>query len=95
MNDPGDVLVCRCEEVTRKDIEKAIDEGCTTINEIKRRTRAGMGLCQGRTCTRLIAQILGEKTGKNPEEITPPTKRIPSRPVSISVFDKSKEDCSK
>lgn len=54
-------LVCRCEELTRGDIERAIDEGATTIDGIKRRTRSGMGLCQGKSCERLVARILSEK----------------------------------
>ena len=51
-------IVCRCEEVTREEIMEAIRQGDGSLDAIKRRTRAGMGFCQGRTCRRLIARIL-------------------------------------
>ena len=79
-------LVCRCEELTRGDIEKAIDEGATTIDGIKRRTRAGMGLCQGKSCERLVARILSEKLGWPLAEFLPATYRAPVRPISMGVI---------
>lgn len=78
-------LVCRCEELTRGDIERAIDEGATTIDGIKRRTRAGMGLCQGKSCERLVARILSEKTGRPLADFLPATKRAPVRPVQMGI----------
>lgn len=76
------VYICRCEEVTREEIEQAIAEGATTLAGIKKRTHAGMGLCQGRTCRKLISQML---TGvKKAEEILPPTFRSPVRTVKVS-----------
>ncbi|RKX79938.1 MAG: (2Fe-2S)-binding protein [Spirochaetes bacterium] len=79
-------LICRCEEITLEEIIQAIDNGCTSLNEIKRYTRAGMGLCQSRVCSRLIARIIAEKTGKPLDEIVPVTARPPSRPVRIDIF---------
>lgn len=79
------ILICRCQEVTRQEILAAISDGATTINGVKRRVRAGMGLCQGKTCERLVAKILAEETGKNPADIQPQTSRMPVRPVKISV----------
>ena len=74
-------LICRCEELTRGDIEKAIDEGATTIDGVKRRTRAGMGLCQGKSCERLVARILSEKLGRPLADFLPATPRAPVRPI--------------
>jgi len=88
-------IICRCEEVTQEEIEAAIDAGCTTLNEVKRYTRAGMGLCQSRSCSRLIARIIAQKTGKPMHEIMPITSRPPSRPIRIDVFaneEKNHED---
>mgnify|MGYP000545484880 CR=1 FL=1 len=82
-----DVIVCRCEEVTRGEILKAIKEGAGTVNEIKRWTRAGMGLCQGRTCKVNVAKILVRETHKNPKDVLPSTCRQPVRPVKIEVFN--------
>jgi len=83
-----EVIVCRCEEIKRAEIEKAIEEGATTANEVKRWTRAGMGLCQGKICRRNVERIICEKTGKKPEEVLPSNYRSPVRPVQIKVFEK-------
>lgn len=81
-----DNLICRCEEVTEKEIEEAIENGATTMDEVKRFTRAGMGLCQGRTCRRLVERILAKKTGMDLKDIKPSNYRQPVRPVKISTF---------
>ena len=90
--DDKDRLICRCEEITLGEIEQAIEEGCTTLNEVKRRTRAGMGLCQSRTCSKLIARIIAQKTGKPLSEVMPVTSRPPARPVKIDVFSTGASD---
>lgn len=61
-----DLIICRCEEVTKGDILRAIEDGALTIDGVKKRTRAGMGLCQGKTCQRLVAKILSAR----PTEVT-------------------------
>lgn len=76
------VYICRCEEIAKEEILKAIEEGATTLTGIKKRTHAGMGLCQGRTCRKLITEMLKDK--KDPELILPPTVRPPVRTVKIS-----------
>lgn len=87
MPDQGnEVIICRCQELTREDVLQAIRDGATTVNGVKKRIRSGMGLCQGKTCERLIAQIVAEQTNKDLSELTPPTSRAPVRPVDISVF---------
>lgn len=82
----GDLIVCRCEEVTREEIVQAIREGARTVAEVKRRTRAGMGLCQGKTCTRLVQRIIAEETGQAVGEVLPTTVRPPVRPVKLGVL---------
>ncbi|HHZ01585.1 MAG TPA: (2Fe-2S)-binding protein [Tissierellia bacterium] len=81
-----DEIICRCEEIYRNEIEAAIEDGAVTVNEVKRFTRAGMGLCQGRTCRRLVERILSEKTGIPLSEIQPSTYRQPVRPVRSDVI---------
>ncbi len=49
-----DLLVCRCEEITKGEIRRAIHQGMFTIEELRRYLRCGMGLCQGQTCGRLV-----------------------------------------
>ena len=81
-----DIIICRCQKVTRQDILDAIADGATTVDGVKRRTRAGMGLCQGKTCERLVAKIIAEETGRPMADILPPKSRIPVRPVKIGII---------
>lgn len=82
-----DKHLCRCEEVTEKEIRAAIQSGARSVAEIKRWTRAGMGICQGRSCRRLVERILVEELGINPADIEMSTIRPPLRPVSIRSLD--------
>ena len=79
-------LICRCEEVAEEDIRKAVRDGADTISGVKRRTRAGMGLCQGHTCSKLVARIIAEETGKSPDEILPSSARPPVRPLPVKLL---------
>lgn len=74
------VYICRCQEVTREEIRKAIADGARTIKGVKNRTHATMGLCQGRTCRRLIEKMLAEVT--DIKELKPGT-RPPVRTIKI------------
>jgi len=78
-----DIIICRCEEITLSEIIQAIKEGAKDINGVKRRTRAGMGLCQGRTCEKLIRQILEKELKKFPKNIKMGTVRPPIKPVTF------------
>jgi NAD(P)H-nitrite reductase large subunit len=80
------MLICRCEEITEEEIIAAILAGARSIAGIRRRTRAGMGLCQGRTCRRLVANILARETGLSPDDILPETRRPPLRPLKIEML---------
>jgi bacterioferritin-associated ferredoxin len=87
--DNGDLVICRCEEITRGEIEAAIRNGIHTLNGVKRITRAGMGLCQGQTCQQLIARILAKELGLSAADIDPTTARGPVRPLRLEVFANS------
>jgi bacterioferritin-associated ferredoxin len=86
-----DVLICRCEEISEREIREAIADGATTLTGVKRRTGAGMGLCQGRTCRRLISGILTQQAGIDPADIEPSTTRPPVRPVKVGTLLNPKE----
>lgn len=85
-DDDDGLVICRCEEITKGEIKEAIRNGMGTLNGIKRVTRAGMGLCQGQTCQRLVTQILAGELGVPPGEVEPTTARAPVRPLKLSVF---------
>jgi len=71
------IIVCRCEDVTLKEIKDAIADGYTSIDEVKRITRCGMGPCQGKTCTPVIAREIAKVTGQKLEDIEYPKYRPP------------------
>jgi len=80
---PDDIIICRCEEITAGEIKKAIAEGADTVTGIKRRVRAGMGLCQGKSCGRVVTRMIAEATGKKIPDLLPSTDRAPVRPISF------------
>jgi bacterioferritin-associated ferredoxin len=81
-----DTIICRCEDVTYGQVIEAIDQGFTTTEELKRMLRCGMGACQGRTCGRLIAQIIAAKTGKPLSQVSLPTCRPPTAPTELAIL---------
>ena len=84
--DDKDIIICRCEEITLAEVLDAIENGCHTVASIKRATRAGMGACQGRTCNRLIMQILLSKGLQTSATITADKARFPIVPCTIATF---------
>ena len=86
MYEDDDVIICRCQEVTKGDIRRAIAEGALTVDGVKRRTRAGMGLCQGKSCFKLVARMIAEETGKPMSELLPATFRPPVRPMPAGIY---------
>lgn len=68
--DYGEV-VCRCENVSRAEILKAIHNpfGVHTVTGIKNRTRATMGRCQGGYCETRITKMIEEELGILPQEV--------------------------
>ena len=63
-------IVCRCEQITKREILEAIENplGSRTIAGIKYRSRAMMGRCQGGFCMPRIIQILEKDFGYRPED---------------------------
>lgn len=80
------IYICRCEQVTKADVLQAIADGCHTVASIKRATRAGMGACQGRTCSRLIQQILMSQGIQNPDTIEADKPRFPIVPCEVNAL---------
>ena len=81
-----DMLICRCEEITKGEIRKAVHDGMYTITEIRRYLRCGMGLCQGQTCSRLVKGIVARELDVSPAELEPATSRAPMRPVEMYIL---------
>jgi len=94
-NKDSEIIICRCEDVTREMILKCIDDGYETLNDIKRATRAGMGPCQGRTCRNLIANELSRAYDIPMEEVSMTTFRPPVIPISLGVLADAYDESEK
>ena len=81
-----DIIICRCEEITKGDIRRAVFDGMSTMNEVKRYLRAGMGLCQGQNCSRLLRGIIARELNFRQDEVELSTPRSPARPVSMQIY---------
>ena|SRR5687768_7605562 len=87
----GPRFVCRCEEIEAGEIVAAIAEGARTVNDVKRRTRAGMGVCQGIFCLRPVAELLQVHAGAALDRVDPMTARPPVRPVELGMLAEMEE----
>ena len=85
-NKDSDIIICRCEDITRERLLECIADGYETLNDIKRVTRAGMGPCQGRTCRNLIANELSRAYDIPIEDVPMTTFRPPVIPISLGVL---------
>ncbi|HYZ63407.1 MAG TPA: (2Fe-2S)-binding protein, partial [Acetobacteraceae bacterium] len=98
--------VCRCEEVTAREILEVrpprylgasgrprndtslralLGEGPPNPDLVKRLTRAGMGLCQGRRCREQVACLLALGSGEKLSAIPLATHRAPVRPLPLRL----------
>ncbi len=102
----GEAYVCRCEEVTAREIlevrpprylNAAVDrrndrslrnllgDGAANPDLVKRLTRAGMGVCQGRRCREQVAALLALGAGCDLGQVPAATHRAPVRPIPLGL----------
>lgn len=79
--------VCRCEEVTARQIRDAVEEGCADTNQLKSFTRCTMGACQGRFCALTAAEIIAQETGTSVTKIAPPRQRPVVKPLLLGELE--------
>lgn len=60
-----DFIICRCEGVFLSEIKEAIHDGASAFPGLKKRTRVGMGPCQGRVCQQPVRDILKSELGES------------------------------
>lgn len=65
-------IICRCETVSEGEIRAAIRRNppAYDLDGVKRRTRSGMGRCQGGFCSPYVMRLIAEEQGMNMEEVT-------------------------
>lgn len=81
-----DTIICRCEEIGLTNIRKAMRAGALQANDIKRRTRAGMGYCQGRICGPAVIGIAQHELSAKPEDVGFSRARSPVKPIPLSLL---------
>ena len=64
-------IICRCESVTEGEIVDAIHRvpGARSLDGVKRRTRAGMGRCQGGFCGPRVLELISKTLGISPLDV--------------------------
>jgi NADPH-dependent 2,4-dienoyl-CoA reductase/sulfur reductase-like enzyme len=82
---PRETIICRCEGVTRAEIDAALDDGAAEMNQLKQFTRCGMGPCQGRLCGEAAAELVAARIGGRVRAGFA-TGRLPLRPVPMEAL---------
>jgi bacterioferritin-associated ferredoxin len=80
------VILCRCEDVTLADVQRAVKLGYSDLEEVKRYTGFGTGPCQGKECLREIACAVAQASGRDPATLAPFTSRPPLSPTALGVL---------
>ncbi|MGI9110676.1 MAG: 2Fe-2S iron-sulfur cluster-binding protein [Gaiellaceae bacterium] len=79
-------FVCLCEDVTTKDIRRAIAEGFDSLELAKRYTTVTMGPCQGKLCQLASIRVYAAETATDEATIGTTTARPPWAPVSLGLL---------
>ena len=80
---PDETILCRCESLNFGRIRTAVDHGARSLAVLKRRTRLGMGRCQGRYCAPVAARLLREAGHETPGGFAP---RLPLKPFPAGAL---------
>lgn len=87
-----ETIICRCEDISIKELRDWIDRGYLTFDEIKRVSRVGMGPCQGKTCMDHVMRELAKVRGIRVADLEMPTFRPPTKPVKLSKLAGGEQD---
>jgi sarcosine oxidase subunit alpha len=79
-------FVCTCEDVTEKDLKRALAEGFDSIELAKRYTTVTMGPCQGRLCHLASIRLHARERELDPAAIGTTTARPPWAPVKLGLL---------
>jgi sarcosine oxidase subunit alpha len=82
----GKCFVCLCEDVTDKDVKRAIAEGFDSIELAKRYTTVTMGPCQGKLCHVPSIRLYARENETDEATIGTTTARPPWQPVSLGLL---------
>ena len=82
----GKCFVCICEDVTDKDVKRAIAEGFDSIELAKRYTTVTMGPCQGKLCHLPSIRLYARENETDEASIGTTTARQPWQPVELGLL---------
>lgn len=78
--------ICRCADVLLSEIEELIKEGYTSLTDIKRLSRAGMGQCQGKTCRNLLLGVIAKACNQKVEDLEDASYRPPAITIALGLL---------
>jgi len=90
-----DTVLCRCEEITLKEIKEAMAVGTIQakyFKDLKRMTRVGMGPCEGRMCGPALIEIMRHQPNASPEGPGYLLPRPSIKPIALGVLAASKQE---
>ena len=79
----GETMVCRCEEITARQIADAAALGCPGPNQMKTFLRCGMGPCQGRLCGLTVTELIAQAHSVPPQDVGYYRLRPPVKPITV------------
>ena len=82
----SDTIVCRCEDLSRAEIEEGLAAGGHTLRTLKPITRLGMGPCQGRMCWPFAARAVAAARECSVEEVGALSARPPIQPLTVGTL---------
>ncbi len=90
--DHKNVIICRCSDVTMKDLYDLFDQGYTTFEELKRIKRVGMGPCQANTCGKMVQWELAKYLKKPLDDVKFQNYRPFTLGVKLKAIVEASED---
>lgn len=92
--EPPRYLEWTSEQMSRRNLQSQLKDNSANPNQIKRLTRAGTGICQGRNCREQVALLLAEESNTDIADVPLSTYRAPLRPLPLNVMwpDDESED---
>ncbi len=79
----SDVVVCRCEEVSVRQVLDTVALGCPGPNQMKAFLRCGMGPCQGRFCGLTVTELIAQARGVSCDKVGYYRLRPPVKPITL------------
>lgn len=83
------IIVCRCEDVSEREIWDAIERGYDDMESLKRYLGVGTGPCQGKNCIAKVASLLVDQ---KKQVVSPVTSRVPVFPLPLGMLAQERSD---